>query len=1693
MTALLLLIMLAGGALRATGLDWDEGVLLHPDERFLTWVAADLQTVDSLRAYFDTTTSTMNPNNVGPPHSFFVYGTLPVFLGHFAGELTGNTSLWSLYMPGRMLTVGADVLTILFAFLAARRLFDWRAGLLAATLYAFAALPVQLSHFYTVDPFTQVFAAAAFWFAARALFQHNWLDYPLFGLMLGLAMASKLSIAPLALVLVLAVGIRTARRLLSEGTPERDVQPLATRAAAGLVIAGVVTVLVFRVAQPYAFLPPGSGVPLEPETLGTGMTIISRIGEPFGFRPNPDWLRQIHEVQVQVSGGSDIPPNHQWGQRLPLVFPWVNMVRVGLGWPLGLFAWFAFAWALWEIARRSPNWWRLALPVTWTALFFLWQGTAWVKTMRYFLPIYPALMMLAGWALVALWDRVSGLVAERRAPRWHWSRVGALALTGAVVLSALGWSYAVTRIYTRTHTRIAASRWVVENIPGDVTLLLETEDGARQVQVGLRNDWPPLDPAAAADPARPSLQYSYLPAGDTRSVPLEVPFDGTLVGIRFNHVMDPLQLGEAHRLSASVVDTTSGEARPVAEGALERTFRADADPRGQSYMLDVEPTPVQAGGFYRLDLRADGSGPLVLAGATIATEGMWDDPVPLLVPGYDVWGSLYQPLEFNMAWEDLPEKRLRMQYILDNADYLTISSNRFYDSLRRNPARWPMTLAYYEALFSGELGFELLADFTSPPTLGPITFNDLGAEEAWTVYDHPRVMVFRKTAAYDPARTAAVLNSVDIEAAEHYLIARDTEARPVELPIPEPRPYQDPVARGAASAAGQPAVDRAGTATAWNLFAGAQPLGVVVWWLAITVIGWLAFPALWALLPGLPDRGYPLARTFGLLFGAWLAWLLASTGLATWSRGTILLSLLVMGAGSLALVWPRRAAFAAWVRDNRRHILRVEAGMAALFLLFVLIRLGNPDLWHPAKGGEKPMDFAYLNAVLRSDSFPPYDPWFAGETINYYYFGFVIAGLPIKLLGVPPAIGYNLVLPALFALTGAAAFSAAYNLTAPLDPRLDTPGWKPYVAGWQPYAAGLAALLLAVLLGNLDQVRTVLWGLAELGQGGPAWAFDLLPPLSDVLRGLSQVLREGARLPVGLDEWYWNATRLIPVPLGPDGVPAEVQPITEFPFFTFLYADLHAHLIAMPLTLSALGWAIASVRGAALRREDGQPAARRWLHAALLGFLGALVVGALRPTNTWDYPTYLVIAAAAVVIATFVRRGMEEALPAVALAGVGALLLGGLFFALGASLPVAGAGAGLGLLLGFALGLGVARPGGSPVTYWSALGQAGALAGLLALGTLLLFLPFIQNYRLGYSALVPWTGSKTALWAVLDMFGLFLFIIATWLAVDLWGWLSGRITRRHTVALVLGLAALAGVTALAASAISPVAAVALPLLVAALALFIRPGQPPGTRLALTLLMAALSLLLLVEMAVLEGDLGRMNTVFKFTLQVWLLLAVVAGTATARLIPSLRRAPDAVRVLWLAVLAVLVGLAAAYPLTATQAKVADRWNPDAPRTLDGMAYMPTVQRAENGAVFSLEEDYDALRWLQQNARGNPVIMEGLTTEYLWGSRVSVYTGLPAVVGWNWHQRQQRPWEASAVVQRISHVNEAYNTPDVARAAQLLDEYGVDLVFVGGLERAVYDPAGLAKFQQMADAGLLRVVYERGDTVIYEVLQERVAGS
>jgi uncharacterized membrane protein len=281
--------------------------------------------------------------------------------------------------------------------------------------------------------------------------------------------------------------------------------------------------------------------------------------------------------------------------------------------------------------------------------------------------------------------------------------------------------------------------------------------------------------------------------------------------------------------------------------------------------------------------------------------------------------------------------------------------------------------------------------------------------------------------------------------------------------------------------------------------------------------------------------------------------------------------------------------------------------------------------------------------------------------------------------------------------------------------------------------------------------------------------------------------------------------------------------------------------------------------------------------------------------------------------------------------------------------------------------------------------------------------------------------------------------------------------------------------------------VVVPMGLWAVILMLRPGRSDGMRFLLFLIGTAVTLTLVVELIYLPGDIGRMNTVFKFYLQAWVMFALSAGVCLGLVLKSLRYWREHLAFLWQAMLYMLLAGAALFTVMGTMDKIQDRMALDAPHTLDGMAYMEYATYYDLGAQMTLSEDYQAIRWMQENIQGSPVILEGQAYEYRWGNRYTIYTGLPGVVGWNWHQRQQRAILKSNIVQeRVDSVNAFYLTEDIGHAVELINKYDVKYVVVGQLEKIFYPGPGLDKFDAY-EGQFWQQVYQVGETTIYQVLE------
>ena len=1733
---LLVAILFTGAYFRTLGMDWDDGEYLHPDERFLTFVVSAIHPNEEGISFFDSEHSTMNPENVG--YTFYVYGTLPLFANRMVSEwlvekgldmqwLNRSTTGWDMYLVGRHLSAIYDMITVFLTFLIGLRLFKkiWPA-VLATGFYAFAVLPIQLSHYFTVDIMANMLSMAAFYFAVlimtrkprehadhgeeeEQLLPHPLLSdwdgviwYVLFGISFGLSMACKISVLPVASLVVLA-GI--VQYFNHEAKDSRRILVILRN----LVIAGIISFLAFRVGQPYAFNGPGF----------------------FNLIPSKEWISDLQSLSGQSNGLVDSPPELQWSRR-PIWFGFQNLTIWGVGLPLGIAAWLSFLWMTFELARGR---WKDHL-VIWmlTFMFFAWQSLNFTSSMRYYMQIYVPLCLIAAWGGMRLWD---WLKTKKRG----WVVIPILLIL-FVFASTLGYGYAFSRIYSHPATRVEASDWYFQNIPAPVNVKINTDQGEMQQLFGYEagQTITQQDPAVVAFTAQKSATISMVEFAHVRQdfvdstsdtgLTVEISADpegielvgygelftsfgwdnsqfgtaqtvmliepapliegktyylrvkpisqevylrltgvvslqmttwnkweigkqilpefvesisttapktyilypkwtGSIDRIEIPHIVDltgnestkqlTLRISDINNLSRSTTVTLSG------------SFAAETDIRGEAYIFELpEPFPVKEGESARIEFLLEGESGVAFFGTKQANESSWDDVVPLRRSGYDPFGELNgeyrSELNFEMYWGDNEEKRERFLSIIEQADIIMITSSRQWGTTTRVPERYPMTTMYYRELigcppeedifwcyavaepgmFEGNLGFQLKEIFQSNPNIGNFEINDQFAEEAFKVYDHPKVLVFEKTADYDRDLVRELFYGVDLGSVIH-MVPADVPLNPRNLMLPDARWNQQK--------------DQGTWSVLYNLenwINQSDLVAVVVFYLAITVLGLIVYSITRIVFSGLKNRGYAVSRIFGLLLFAWLCWMVGSAGISL-TRGTVWLVVLALVLINVMIFLRNKTAIVEEIKENWRSILIIEAVGLAFFLLFLLIRIGNPDLWHPYKGGEKPMDFSYLNAVLKSTTFPPYDPWFAGGYINYYYYGFVIVGMPVKALGIEPAVAYNLILPLLFSLFALAAFTIGSTLFGVIVKQKEE----------QPdhsFIGGIATALLALVIGNFGTVEMYFQGLVRLGQGALQ---DGGSNLAAFFKGI-QLHAAGEVMSYYPGDWYWIPSRMLPE-----------EPITEFPFFTFLYADLHAHMIAMPITLLIIAWCV-SILINRLRWDNKFS----WKNKVLVLFSGALIVGALRPTNTWDFPVFLVLAALALTFVLFnnVKYKFQQR-----------------FF----------------------------------VQHTRAVTSIVHILIVVAflLTALLFYSPFSYWYGEGYTEISLWKGSVSPLGDYLGHWGIMLTIIVIWFATDTYQILKEtpvsalKKLRKFEPFIVIGLALFAVILISLALAGVKIHWVAIPLAVWAALLLLQKNIPSVKRFVYFLMGTAMFLTIIVEVIVLSGDIGRMNTVFKFYLQAWNLLAIVAGLGLSVFIYHLlneRSTPFKVSATVILAAVLFCGLL--FPVIATRDKISDRMASEAPIGLDGMVYMDYADFNDQGDVYSLDEDAEAIRWMQQNVEGTPVIMEGNTPEYRWGTRFTIYTGLPSVVGWNWHQRQQRAYlENNSVQNRVDQVTEFYSTTDIDTAKMLLERYDVEYIIVGQLEEVYYPEEGLMKFAQY-EGKLWKLVFSNTGTTIYQVM-------
>lgn len=789
------------------------------------------------------------------------------------------------------------------------------------------------------------------------------------------------------------------------------------------------------------------------------------------------------------------------------------------------------------------------------------------------------------------------------------------------------------------------------------------------------------------------------------------------------------------------------------------------------------------------------------------------------------------------------------------------------------------------------------------------------------------------------------------------------------------------------------------------------------WYLLVTLLGWLTFPLAYYLFSSLSDRGYIFARALGLLIWGYVFWLLASLQIAQNDIGGVLLGLLVVGGLSTWAFFQCRIEIRDWLQANRRLLITTEGLFLVAFAFMALVRAANPEI----VGTEKPMELMFINGILNSPTFPPRDLWLAGYSISYYYFGYVMASMLAMITGIPGTVAFNLMLSLIFGLSAIGAYGIVYNLLAS-DRR-----WVPDHAGtladhkspFTPLLAPLFLLILSNVEGFLEvlHARGLFWR-----EGSNLWTWLDIPELRDAP---SQIAWVPERF-----WWWWRASRVVQ-DYQLNGTFHEI--IDEFPFFSYLLGDLHPHVLTMPFSLLAIAVAFNLFLGGWRGKTQvflGE------LHVSKVGFFGiALVLGGLAFLNTWD----ILIAGALIVLGYGLRRVRE--------AGWGWERIEDILL-LGIPLALTAFAIYLPFYIGFDSQLGGMLPS---FMYPTRGAHIWVMWGTLFL-PLFAYLTYLWRTRTA----ADWrAGAYTALGIVLVLLvAMFALGLIAWrlrpelvLPIvqaqgrDVAGFIQDSMLRR--------LSYIGGLLTL------------LALLIPAVAFLFRSEMGSSS---FVLLMIALGALLIIgpDFLYLRDNFGtRINTIFKFYYQAWIVLSLAAAYGVIVLFNRLRNAALAA---FSALFALVLVVGLTYPVLSLPDKT-NNFNPPFGYTLDDFDRVGRENPDEAAAI----------EWLRSAPDG--VVAEAVGGAYSSYARISIYTGLPTVLGWGNHEGQWR--DPALQGSRESDIETLYTINDWGTTQQIIDRYGIRYVYVGNLERSTYR-VNEEKFNRF-----LNLVFQQGGVSIYEV--------
>ncbi|MBP7791647.1 MAG: glycosyltransferase family 39 protein [Candidatus Goldbacteria bacterium] len=1029
---------------------------------------------------------------------------------------------------------------------------------------------------------------------------------------------------------------------------------------------------------------------------------------------------------------------------------------------------------------------------------------------------------------------------------------------------------------------------------------------------------------------------------------------------------------------------------------------------------------------------------------TILNE-QWGDDLPVYADGKGGW--IYNITKWNLQEPDSPGKIEELSSRLAEADYVVMADKRAYGTYMRLPQRYPINYFYYSTMLKEpeKLGFKLAYEKAVYPSFLGITIKDDNADESFQLYDHPHVYIF-KNEKYLPKEE---LKAILIQGENQIRAKYSTKSKIKGFPNPNIGLLRDrPIAL-------------------------LPVISVFMWYLLVQLLSFIVMPLHFKVFNNFADKGYGLAKISGIFIFAWLNWIIVSCGLFKFYQKNLFILFFVLLILSFIAYRNKLKEVNSFVKENKRHILFTEIVFLASYLFFIIIKLWAPDIHnvsgHGYNGGGEPMGMAYLSAIYNDVKFPPHDPWLSGWTLNYYYWGQLMLATLSKLLGYEPRITYNLSLALLFALCFTGAFTLVYNMT-------------------KKYGYALFGSFLLALSGNFHTLEFILDKL---------WNAN----------NLSQFINS-----TGVFQFIWDPTRIYPTPV-----------ITEMPFFSYLYGDLHAHNIVIPIMV--FGFAL--IYNVILHRNKTTNFLNSFgdsrINVFLSCFMIALILGAMLPMNTWNFPPMLILVAVA-------------------------------FFIVGINL--------------FRDNFKITRKIKTETVIKNVLysiGIAVVSAIVLTLISYVLYIPFHSGFQSPYktSPHLISKAERASLYVMFKYFSVFFFIIFAYIYFVLGGGID-RFSKKLSLHKMFKIKKpdfnkIMGVVVKVMNKINDNFSLSIRFYVTViiLILFLIIFGFVQETFAFLLVMAAVvlwvlfttkdrteifsMLLLFISIGIIWGTEiyfiadGRMNTVFKFYMVAWTMLSIavpyllfkieqnlkifnrlknrdwlyITGIVLFLLITSifvrffdLRRTGDFLpavltivillgplfagflkeklsKYIFAGSLIFLLVPAVLYPLFGSIIKmdICSLGFRQKPR-IDGLLYMKNLEQ-RMGSVRDFDKyDYETIEWINKNFKSiDPILETHGEWMYTGSSRISIFTGMPTLVGWG-YQVSQQSGRSSEVSARTKATDSIYTATDLNESKRLMKDYGLKYFYIGSIEKKLYPNCF-----KLAELG--EPVYQNAGAVLYKL--------